>query len=124
MRYRYHHDPRDPGAGPLLTASSLRDPLRGNFTVDADKEKIEPVIAAIAARFDEYERSGSDAWAATLDVENRPAWLDRLEPSGLDRIIDGSRPAAAKVVPSPSAQSLAASSPRRSGGDADLEASI
>ena len=47
--------------------------LAGNFTVDADRDVIAPVLETIALRYAEYAASGSDAWDATLDVHNRCA---------------------------------------------------
>jgi hypothetical protein len=45
-----------------MTAALIRNPLLGNFTVNTDKEVIEPVLAQIAQRYAEYARSGSDVW--------------------------------------------------------------
>ena len=78
MRFRFHHNPDDAGIGPLLTAKMLRNPLDGNYTVEADREAVVPVLTLIAERFAEYARSGSDAWDATLDVHKRPVWLKEL----------------------------------------------
>ena len=78
MRFRFHHNPGDAGIGPLLTAKMLRNPLDGNYTVEADREAVVPVLTLIAERFAEYARSGSDAWDATLDVHKRPVWLKEL----------------------------------------------
>jgi hypothetical protein len=45
-----------------MTASLIRNPLLGNFTVSTDKEVIKPVLARIAKRYADYASSGSDAW--------------------------------------------------------------
>ena len=78
VRFRYHHNPDEPGVGPLLTAELLRNPMDGNFTVEADRDAVLPVTQLIAERFAEYAASGADAWDATLDVHNRPKWLKDL----------------------------------------------
>lgn len=78
VRYFYHHDPMQAGAGPLLTKAALRNPLYGIFTDDDDRDRIMPVLKAIAMRYAEYAASGSDAWDSTLDVHNRPQWLKSL----------------------------------------------
>ncbi|KAJ8605842.1 hypothetical protein CTAYLR_000515 [Chrysophaeum taylorii] len=78
VRFRYHHDPTSAGTGPLVTSACVRDPRKGQFSIPGDKTAIEPVLAAIALRFAEYARSGSDAWDATLDVLTRPLWLKTL----------------------------------------------
>ena len=78
IRFRYHHDPRDAGVGPALSPDLLRDPLAGNFTVDADRDVVGLVSRRIALRYATYAASGSTAWDATIDVHRRPAWLKRL----------------------------------------------
>jgi hypothetical protein len=75
LRYRYHHDPAAPGAGPPLGVDSLLDPRTGRFTVANDRETIRPVITRIAERYAAYEASGSRAWDLTLDIRARPRWL-------------------------------------------------
>ena len=82
VRFRYHHDPRDAGVGPVLSPELLRDPTRGNFTDPADADVVRPVLRLIADRYAEYARSGSDAWDATVDVHARPDWLKRA--AGVD----------------------------------------
>ena len=78
VRFRYHHNPDEPGVGPLLTAELLRNPMDGNFTVEADRDAVLPVTQLIAERFAEYAASGADTWDATLDVHGRPKWLKDL----------------------------------------------
>jgi hypothetical protein len=84
VRFTFHHDPSRAGIGPLFSADLLRNPLEGQFTCDADREVIEPVLATIAARYAEYAASGSDAWDATIDVHSRPRWLKEL--AGVDGV--------------------------------------
>jgi hypothetical protein len=45
-----------------MTSTLIRDPLAGNFTVEADKKIIKPVLVKIAQRYAEYAASGSDEW--------------------------------------------------------------
>ena len=61
-----------------MTSNLLRNPLEGNYTVDSDREVVEPVLVRIAQRYAEYASSGSDAWDATIDVHSRPLWLKQL----------------------------------------------
>ncbi|KAH8094224.1 hypothetical protein JL720_4217 [Aureococcus anophagefferens] len=67
LRFRYHHDPRDAGVGPVLSPELLRDPTRGNFTDPADADVVRPVLRLIADRYAEYARSGSDAACTPMD---------------------------------------------------------
>ena len=78
VRFRYHHCPKEAGVGPLVEWNLLRDPMEGEFTVSSDRETCRPVLKLIAQRFAEYAASGSDAWDATLDAHQRPAWLKVL----------------------------------------------
>ena len=82
MRFRFHQDPNSAGVGPLMTASLIRNPISGNFTVDTDRDVIKPVLTQIAQRYAEYAASGSTSWSATVDVHKRPAWLKAL--AGVD----------------------------------------
>jgi len=74
-RYRYHHNPADPGVGPKITASDISDPSRGRFTNEADREAVWPLVVCIAQRYEEYHASGSQAWEETLLMKDRPKWL-------------------------------------------------
>ena len=74
-RFRYHHDPNDAGVGPRITADNIRDPLKGRFTMDSDRELIPDLVSHIAARYSEYKGSGSAAWKHTVDMDKLPAWL-------------------------------------------------
>ena len=67
-------DPTRGGAGPLLKASEVGNPMTGDFTVADDVSAIAPIIVSIGNRFAEYEASGSDAWDSTMDVRTRPDW--------------------------------------------------
>ena len=78
VRFRFHHDPSDPGVGPLVTSKLLANPALGNFTVAGDRETIRPVLVKLARRYAEYAASGSDVWDATVDVHARPSWLKQL----------------------------------------------
>jgi len=78
MRYRYHHDPDDPGIGRLITASDLLDPRGGEYHNAADREAIVPVLRKIALEFTEYDESGATSWDTMMDVRSRPEWLKEL----------------------------------------------
>ena len=53
VRFRYHHDPQEPGAGPLVKAEEIGSPMTGDFTVADDVAMIAPIIVSIANRFAE-----------------------------------------------------------------------
>ncbi|KAH8066519.1 hypothetical protein JL722_966 [Aureococcus anophagefferens] len=80
LRFRYHHDPRDAGVGPVLSPELLRDPTRGNFTDPADADVVRPVLRLIADRYAEYARSGSGV--GRDGRRPRPDWLKRI--AGVD----------------------------------------
>ncbi|KAJ1449799.1 hypothetical protein M885DRAFT_622252 [Pelagophyceae sp. CCMP2097] len=79
LRFRYHHDPDARGIGapprPLLHASMLLNPLEGDFTSEADRLALAPVVSEISLRYALYAASGADEWAATIDVRARPEWF-------------------------------------------------
>ena len=62
LRFRFHQDPSSSGVGPSISSHFIQDPLAGQFTVDADKEVIKPILVKIANRYAEYAASGSDEW--------------------------------------------------------------
>ena len=82
IRYRFHHDPSDPGIGPLLKTTGLFDPASGLFTNDSDRDAIGPLVTRIARRYMEYVASGSTVWAETYDMNERPEWLTKAGAPG------------------------------------------
>jgi hypothetical protein len=75
LRFRFHNEPVDPGAGPLLRAEHILNPMTGRYTVNEDLEAVAPLVVALANRYQEYENSGSTQWDRTVDVHKRPNWL-------------------------------------------------
>ena len=93
MRFRWHHNPADAGAGPLLCAEHILNPITGRFTVMDDLEAVAPLVVALANRsnsvqrstvqtclkprtlanrYQEYENEGATIWDRTVDVRKRP----------------------------------------------------
>ena len=75
LRFRYHQNPNEAGAGPRITASDLLDPRAADFTNPDDSNVCEPVIYRLCQEYDAYERSGSTAWDLTIRVRDRPEWM-------------------------------------------------
>ena len=48
IRFRYHSDPKTPGAGPLVKASEIGSPMTGDFTVADDVAVIAPIIVSVS----------------------------------------------------------------------------
>ena len=65
LRFRFHHQPGDAGAGPLLCAEHILNPMTGRFTVTEDLEAVAPLVVALANRYMEYEMDGATAWDRT-----------------------------------------------------------
>ena len=78
LRFRYHHDPKDAGAGPRITAADLRDPREADFTNVSDKGIVEPVVVRLAQEYESYVASGSTSWDQTIDVRQRPGWMHEI----------------------------------------------
>ena len=78
IKFRFHHDPESAGAGPRLTVNHLLNPRTADFTNDADRQIIEPVLYRIAQEYAAYEESGSKVWDQTIDVRQRPAWMREI----------------------------------------------
>ena len=102
-RYRYHHNPADPGVGPKITASDISDPSRGRFTNEGDREAVWPLVVCIAQRYQEYADSGSQAWEETLLMQDRPKWLVDAGQLGVEAVFD-SNPS--KVYPANTGQEV------------------
>lgn len=75
MRFRFHHNPTEAGAGPLLCAEHILNPMTGRYTVTDDLEAVAPLVVALADRYAEYENDGETVWDRTVNVRKRPAWL-------------------------------------------------
>ena len=75
IRFRYHHNPEDPGVGPTVTDEFILSPFDGDLTVDKDRPFLLAITNRIAREYSAYEASHSSAWDLTLDIENRPKWL-------------------------------------------------
>ena len=78
IKFRFHQDPESAGAGPRLTVNHLLNPRTADFTNDADRQVIEPVLYRIAQEYAAYEESGSKVWDQTIDVRQRPAWMREI----------------------------------------------
>ena len=55
--------------------------MAGTYTGPGDVDNVAPVLRRIAAEYAAYDASGSEAWAGTLDVAQRPDWIKQLAPS-------------------------------------------
>ena len=94
------------GVGALVELRHLRDP-RAPSSHDSsardedahDRSLIAPLLAQVAAAFDDYERSTSTAWELTLDVARRPHWLSRGVPSSEASSLEQQQRAAVGAAP-------------------------
>ena len=77
IRFRYHHNPEDPGIGPIVTDEFILSPFDGDLTVDTDRPFLMVITNRIAREYSAYETSHSTAWNLTLDIAKRPIWLKR-----------------------------------------------
>ena len=77
-RFRFHHDPEASSCGPAISGEYMKDPRTGQYHDKADIKEITPILQRLAEEYTAYKESGSTAWAATLDVANRPAWLSEV----------------------------------------------
>ena len=75
VRYRFHHDPQDPGVGPLVKEIGVFDPMVALFTSEGDREPVVELTKMIAKRYVEYVASRSTVWHETMDMRDLPAWL-------------------------------------------------
>ena len=55
----------DAGAGPLLCAEHILNPMTGRYTVTEDLSAVAPLVVALANRYADYERDGATAWDRT-----------------------------------------------------------
>ena len=78
LRFRYHHNPSEPGCGERLNARHLLDPREGDLDKPEDMEILKSLLRKLASLYDDYEASGSQAWDLTIDVSKRPRWLKRF----------------------------------------------
>ena len=78
LRFRYHQDPNEAGAGPRITAADLLDPRASDFTNPDDSNVCEPVLYRLCQEYDAYEKSGSTAWDLTIRVHDRPEWMREM----------------------------------------------